>query len=150
MPSYTLVVVDMQSTFAAANRPNVVIAVAREMFRAMKDKAPIILLEYQHCDPTHRGFLDILKGHKEKIRLKKPNDDGSAEVVKTLKDKDWPSVKIRVCGVNTDCCVLATVKGLLKKLPKSKVELVKSACGAAASTRFDWRNYHRHKNLSLV
>lgn len=149
MPA-TLVVVDMQPDFEAAFNPDVVIGVAKQIMLAKHKKWPVILLEYAGCSRTHQGFSDLLSGYPRRARISKSDDDGSYEVVRALERREFPFKNLRVCGVNTDACVWSTVDGLLKRLPKSYLEVVKDACGWEGPGRFDWREYMRHPRLSLV
>lgn len=145
---YTLVVVDMQDEFDAALNPSVVIGVTKEILRAIKTNSPVLFLEYKNCGPTHRGLLDLVKGYPRKARITKAGDDGSLEAIKAVQRKEWPFRHMRVCGVNTDCCVWSTVEGILKRTENTQVEVVKEACGTCI--RFDWRQYIRHPQLRLV
>lgn len=55
---------------------------------------------------------------------------GSREVRRTIKNNRLPMRNIKLCGVNTDCCVLATIYGLNKKLKKSKMQVIAKACNS--------------------
>jgi len=148
--SATLVVVDMQGCFDAANNPNVVIGVTQEIMLAKQQNSPIVLLEYEGCGKSHEGFSNLLRNYPWKTRVKKTDDDGSAEVIKALRRRGFSNDKLRLCGVNTDACVYATAEGLLKKLSDSQIEVVKNACGCQVVGDVDWRKYLRHPNLKLV
>lgn len=147
MPA-TLVVVDMQQFFEAACNPNVIIGVTEEIIKARQASSDIVLVEYAGCGKSHEGFGQLLKNYRYKARIKKCDDDGSAEIVRTLRRRGFNDRHLRLCGVNADCCVCATVRGLLEKLDDSRIEVVKRACGWTNS--FDWRMYIRHPNLRLV
>jgi nicotinamidase-related amidase len=149
MPAKTLVIVDMQPIFRASREPNTVIAVAHEIVVAKQNNHPIVIVEYAQSGRTHAGFDDLLKGYRHKARISKWNDDGSVEVIRALKRRNFPMQTIRVCGVNADCCVYETVTGLLYRLSKTQIEIVKKACNTE-STDFNWREYHKHPNLRLV
>jgi nicotinamidase-related amidase len=148
----TLVVIDMQPSFTSAKDPDVVASVAREIIEAKSNQASIIFLEYVCCFPTLKGLLNLARGYKNKYRLTKEEDDGSLEILKHVKrHRNRINTKeFRVCGVNTDYCVLETVSGMLNKLPDSKIKLVKDACGTDGSNKFNWRKFIKHKNLKLV
>lgn len=149
MPA-TRIVIDVQPTFPAANRPNLVVGVTRELMAAMKQKAHILVVEYRHCDPTHSALMAMLKDYPNYAKITKPGDDGGREVFKSLGKLGFPTKHLRVCGVNTDCCVQATVNTLAKLLPDSKFELVKNACEWSGSGKYDWRQFPRYANLKLV
>jgi len=149
MPGKTLVIVDMQPVFQASRDPNTIIAVTHEIFMARQNNHAIIIVEYARSGKTHAGFNELLKGYPHKARVSKHDDDGSKEIVRALCRRNFPMNTLRVCGVNTDCCVYETVTGLIKKLSKTKIEVVKKACNSVTDN-FDWRTYYRHPNLRLV
>jgi nicotinamidase-related amidase len=144
----TLIVVDMQAFFDTACDPDVIIGVTEEILEARRQKRAVILLEYDGCGRSHEGFANLLKNYPRKARIRKKDDDGSLEVIRTLRRRAFPDTRLRICGVNADCCVCATVWGLLCKLDHSQIEGVKKACGW--ENDFDWREYFRHPNLKLV
>lgn len=148
MPS-TLVVIDMQDDFEAANQPDCVVGVTKEILLAKQRRDNIVFVEYIGCSPTHNGLLDLLKNYSNKARIKKSEDDGSREIIKVLKRRNFRSKKLRICGVNADCCVWDTVFGLLKRLKGTQIEVVKDACGWSGYNQ-DWRTYFKDKNLRLI
>lgn len=151
MPAPTLVVVDMQSGFDSASEPDVVASVAREIIQTKANNGAIIFVEYEGCFPTFKGLLGLTKNYALRSRITKRQDDGSLEVIKCIKRRSFYDKDIRVCGVNADCCVYATVEGLLKKMPQSRVELIKDACGWSCGNRgISWSGYMSHPNLSLI
>jgi nicotinamidase-related amidase len=141
MPA-TRIIIDMQAAFIAANRPNVVIGVTREIIAAMRERAPIILVEYRGSGKTHKGFLDLLKGYDKFAKIGKNTDGGSKEVLAAIVRRNFPYKYLRIGGVNTNACVQATVRGLVHStlLRKSRIELVKAACGDG-NERYDWRKF---------
>ena len=147
MPA-TLVVIDMQEAFPAACDPNVIIGVTQEIVTTRTKGGAIILVEYQNCGPSHSGFYKLLKNYRHKSRIHKRDDDGSLEILRAIHRRGFNDKWLRVCGVNSDCCVAATIRGLLDRSPESHVDVVKSACGTFRNT--DWRTYIRHANLKLV
>jgi len=148
--SSTLVVVDMQEHFKSACNPDVIIGVTQEIILAKQKNTPIILLEYAGCGKSHEGFSSLLRNYPWKARVKKGDDDGSQEIVRAIRRRGFNDSALRLCGVNADCCVCATVTGLLKRLEDTQIEVVKEACGWECTARFDWRHYVRHPNLKLV
>ena len=151
MPA-TLVVVDMQPEFEAANEPNVLVAVAREILEAKRNKWPIVVVEYRggfNLAETHQGLRSLLKGYSKKARIGKDDDDGSMEVVRAIRRRKFNEKTLRICGVNTDCCVAATVNGLLGR-SQANLQIVKDACGWDRSFQFDWRHFYKHPRIRLV
>jgi len=148
MPSKTLVIVDMQPVFIASRNPETVIAVANEIMTAKMNNHAIIFLEYNLSGATYSGFQSLLKDYPHKSKIRKNGDDGSKEVIRALNRRNFPMQTLRVCGVNTDCCVYSTVYGLLELLSKTRIEIVKKACNSE-STNLDWNDF-KHPNLRVV
>lgn len=117
---------------------------------AKQTNSGIIVLEYYDSGDTIDSLLRLLKGYPRKSRVTKSGDNGCYEVINTLRRRDWSTRRLRVCGVNTDCCVWATVEGLLDNVRGIRIEVVKDACEWSNDRPFDWRRYMRHPNLKLV
>jgi nicotinamidase-related amidase len=149
MPAKTLVIVDMQPIFEASRNPNTVIAVAHEIIVARQNNHPVIFLEYAKSGSTYDGFGSLLKNYPHKSRIKKNDDDGSKEVIRALNRRNFPMQILRICGVNTDCCVHSTITGLLRHLDDVKIEVVKNACNSETKN-FNWSYYYKHPNLRLI
>lgn len=147
---YTLVVVDMQPAFHAASKSNVLVNVAREIILAKRSKSAIVFLEYEGSGATTPALMALTEGYALRANATKYQDDGSGQVVKVLNRREFPSRRLKVCGVNSNACVYATVNGLLDKLEKSKIEVVKDACEWTGSGEFEWERYFSHRNLRLV
>src|SRR6185436_16930036 len=103
--SYTLVIVDMQATFGAANSRRVRENCKREILQAMESNSPIIFVEYIGQGPTIPSLVRLTDDYDRVFITRKGDDNGSREVRKTIKDNKLPARRVRVCGVNTDCCV---------------------------------------------
>jgi nicotinamidase-related amidase len=127
---YTLVVVDMQSSFEAANSKRVRENVKREIQRAMDNKAAIVFVEYVGQGPTIPSLVKPTDDYDRVFIVRKNDDDGSKEVSKVIRDNNLPGKRVKVCGVNTDCCVLETVNGLCSRLRSASFEVVGDACNS--------------------
>ena len=146
----TLIVIDMQASFPAACDPNTIIAVTHEIVVAQQQGRPIVLVEYKNCGPSHSGFYKLLQGYAHKSHIHKPADDGSKEILRAIRRRKFDEKQLRVCGVNSDCCVRVTVEGLLTRAPSSKITVIKSACGTEYNSG-SWDQYYcNHPNLALV
>lgn len=128
---YTLIVVDMQERFSASNRARVRENCLREITQAVKDDAHIIFLEYRSCGPTLPELTSAL--HTKCVFKEKAGDDGSAEVEAEVILNKLPK-HFKVCGVNTDCCVHATVRGLTARFPMATIDVIADACDS------DWHH----------
>lgn len=139
MKEYTLVVVDMQPDFPASNDPKTLSAVEREVRKAIKRGFGVVVLEVPYFSPldeeglkpTHRSILKLLDGYSRYRVTQKRWSDGSCQVVRMCEDYKFANKRFRVCGVNTDACVLETVLGLAQRLPESKIKVIKDACNTA-------------------
>jgi len=135
--SYTLIVVDMQPKFKAANGERVRKGCMREIMKAITSKAPIIFLEYD-SDYIPGGYGPTLKELTKPVVDNyyieyKTRDDGSYNVQKLVKKHKLPET-FRVCGINTDCCVYETVRGLSLIFDNPNIDVVEDACAS------DWNH----------
>jgi nicotinamidase-related amidase len=131
---YTLVVVDMQKTFASSRKLSVIRNCKSLLKQAMEDKAGIVFLEYMDYGQTHSELLALTKAYKKAYQINKFEDDGSAETATMVRKHRLPKRLFRVCGVNTTYCVTATVRGLTKRLPDAKIEVIGKACNSIDPT----------------
>lgn len=150
--SYTLCVIDMQDFFSASKGKRVRKSCIREIKKAMDSNATILFVEYKNYGPTIPLLTKLTKGYRRKFVVLKLHDGGGDEVVNFLTKQHLPKRNIRVCGVNTDACVEATVVGMNENLESSKIEVVADACDS------NWKAGHRnglrrlsqtHQNITL-
>lgn len=127
---YTLVVVDMQASFEAANNRRVRENCKRELERAMESGAAILFVEYVGQGPTIPSLVKLTDDYERTFIVRKNDDDGSREVAKVIRDNKLPAKRIKVCGVNTDCCVFETVCGLTNRLSTANLEVIGDACNS--------------------
>ena len=162
----TLVIIDMQTGFSAANAPETIAAVVHQVKLAKRRQAGIVVAEYDFDEredspvfgKTHNKIIEAIGNYKHVEFLIKRSDDGSKEIVEALRRKQFNQKRIRLCGVNTRCCVLATAAGypphnsggLLSKLSKSKIEVEFDACNCTESDSKYWVGiYPIFKNLII-
>ena len=120
--SRTLVVVDMQAEFAGTAK-KCEKEVVKEVQKAKKRGAGIVVLEYDGSGSTFESITKELKGYGRKAYATKHQDDGSKEFLKTAKKHGFGTKKLRVTGVNRCACVLSTIDGIQKKQEKTDVEV---------------------------
>lgn len=133
---YTLVMVDMQPGFSAANDKRTIKNCIKYIKRAKRDMATIIVMEYgydEECSKfgkTHEEIRKHLDGYKWTFRVVKSQDDGSLHLAmnKTAKDMDFEKHDVRFCGVNTTACVARTVLGMMDKMNLNNASLLLDAC----------------------
>jgi len=121
----------MQPHFNSAKGKCVIANCLVEIQKAVKNKAHIIFLEYSGYGATSSKLTKGLRNHA--IFVEKDNDDGSNQIQKEVLRHKLPKY-FKVCGINTDCCVAQTVKGLTARFPKSKIEVLADACAS------DWNH----------
>lgn len=126
--SYTLVVVDMQYRFRASRDKRVKDNCIREVKLAIKRKASIIILEYIGFGHTLPSIKKLISSYPRALVVRKLDDDGSREVMGAIKSYKL-SNKLRMVGVNTDCCVYATTASLARKNHLS-IDVIANACNS--------------------
>lgn len=129
---YTLVVVDMQPGFDSAHGKRVRENTLREVKKAREVGADIIFLEFEGYESTWDDLLNEAP-HDRYIATKR-EDDGSEQVARLVNTNKLFNNVFRVCGINTDCCVESTVRGLTARLPMSRIEVMGDACDS------DWHH----------
>lgn len=145
----TLVVVDMQPYFAASQHPDTLAAVEREIRSAIEREAPIVVLEFEDSGKTHESLMRLLRKYRRLAVRVKTTDDGSAWVTSACRQHGFGMKHFRICGVNTDACVLATVLGLTDRIPDCTVEVVRDACNSNYST-YNWCDYRNRRNVVVL
>lgn len=134
--SYTLCVIDMQAQFSASNGAKVQRSCVREIKKAMKDNATIVFVEFEGYGPTLPLLTNLVKDAKYKKvhRVLKNTNGGGKEVAEYLRAKHLARSNIRVVGVNTSYCVLATVQGMNVHLNTSNLNIVANGCSCHGSS----------------
>lgn len=130
--SYTLVIIDMQSSFVAARHPGVQNECKSLIKRAMKDNAPIIFVELISHGRTMECLFELADHYEHVYVARKQNESGADEVDMIITSNDLPWESLVVCGVNTDMCVSETVLTLAIDF-NYKISLAHKACNAESS-----------------
>ena len=114
--SYTLCVIDMQEIFSSSQDAQIQKSCIREIKKAIRDRSVILFVEYAGYNPTIRVLTDIVEqaNYKRAYHVIKSRNDGGKEVTDFLAKHHLPKMNMRVCGVNTDYCVLARGKASAK------------------------------------
>jgi len=125
---HTLCIIDMQPKFPAAKKAHLVKPALREIALSKKNNGVIVLVEYtpRQYGKSLKYIKDAIAGYPKAIVVEKCTNDGSEIVARTIKSAT-KSNRVRVLGVNTDCCVSETVIGLWWKFGFT-VEVVGDAC----------------------
>ena len=146
---YTLVVIDMQAIFRASTDKNTVAHCKREIKQAMSKGAAILYVEYAGYDKTLPVLTNLTKNYQRKFSVIKHNNGGGKEVKATILKHRLPKTRIKVCGVNTDYCVLETVRGLTEKLKSAQVQLLSKACNSTSNHEYGLEQLARLKRVQI-
>ncbi len=148
-----LVIVDMQDRYAASRPRKVRSAVAAEITAAKANGWWIIVLEFGGTTPhshTHSSLKQQLDGYQRCLPpLIKHEADGSKLVKAACRQRLLAPRRVRVCGVNIDGCVQATVRGLVLELPETVIEVVKKASNST-SAESSWQSFMTHPRVWIV
>lgn len=118
---YALCIIDLQECFSGATFSKLISSVTREINLAKKLSCPILVLEYYDFGKTESWVKEAIGTYPAKYRTKK-GDNGSRVILRSVCGVDG----YRICGINTDACVIKTVCGLIRK--GKRVEVVKDGC----------------------
>lgn len=150
MKDYTLVVIDMQSYFTSAHNRKTLKSVKSLISQAMKDRQPIILVEYSDCGSSMPSLYRLTEHYSYLYVIRKQQDDGSAEISRLIRGMKLPATNIKVCGVNTDCCVYESVMGLKRRMRNTNFEIVENACWSTYDHNGAINEFKNTKNVMVV
>lgn len=167
---YTLVIVDMQPGFSAANDERTINGVLDEIRAAIACNAPVIIIESNRDNygKTHQQLLDALAAYDPDLwtietKFWRYGDEysphsGALQVDEACEVFGYTTQRFRVCGVNTDICVFFTAMQLGKRFPATVLEIVLRACNVPfpeipvdiAKTFRYYAGVHAFTNFQLV
>ena len=129
-----LVVIDMQDKFRASHDQQTIWFVKQEILRAKQAGMAIIIVEFDphEMGSTHLEIVELLEGYERCTTVIKTQNDGSEEIVEACLDNGFWMEDFRICGVNSDACVLETVTGLLERISSCDISVVQDACNCLA------------------
>ncbi|MBY0359160.1 MAG: cysteine hydrolase [Candidatus Obscuribacterales bacterium] len=157
MKNYTLVVVDMQPHFVASNNRLTQSYVAIEIERAKANGMAIVFLEIPYLSPldevgykpTHQSLLKLVRGY-DKAKVWTKSDNGGQRLLDACQHHGFTKKRFRICGVNTELCVLSLVRDLLVKSPSSKLKVVARACNTCYPQKDPFAHYPKNEKLRIV
>lgn len=143
-----LLVIDMQPSYDAANHPETLAAVMREIEDAKAKGHGIYVVEFDYAGKSHQKIYDATFSYALTRKVTKHADDGSLWILEQLDRDAWTTKKFKVTGVNIDYCVASTVRGIAAKRPGTyEIEVVKDACyGQDHGRTWWWVKDHTQKN----
>ena len=134
-----LVVIDMQPGYKASSDAITQWFVKQEISRARLENQLILIVEY-HAHEMGETYPDIMKlvdGYERAVVVPKSGDDGSAEILRACAARGFSQTSFRMCGVNSDACVLESVQGLVDKEPGCSITVVQDACNCLTGRASD-------------
>lgn len=115
MSDEALCVIDMQKDFVGEIEHKTLIGnVLRQINKAKKLNREVIIVEYVGSGWTIPKIIKQVKDYHKLSIIQKGFEDGSPNILKTLKNLPDSGLTIRVCGVNWHQCVRNTAFGLLR------------------------------------
>ncbi len=146
-----LVVMDMQPGFPASQDAITQWFVKQEVTRAREEGRSIIIVEYDphEMGETYDSIKSLIEGYDLAKIISKSGDDGSSEILKLCEAKGFSTQSFRMCGVNSDACLLESIQGLAEKLPQCRITVVQDACNCLTGKNNDvW--YEDYPAISQV
>lgn len=125
-----LVVIDMQPGYPASQDAITQWFVKQEIARARQANQLILIVEYHahEMGETYPAIMELVEGYDRAVVVSKDGDDGSAEILQACAARGFSLHSFRMCGVNSDACVLESVQGLVDKQPGCSITVVQDAC----------------------
>ena len=123
---YVLCIIDMQPY--GFNNVNIIIENVLTLVReAISKKAFVVVAQYKNAGDTHISITNALQTYPHKAYGWHNRNDKSPIIQTILRERHVFVRLIKVCGVNTEYCIWATVNGLAKKyyIP---IKVIESAC----------------------
>ena len=107
---YALCIIDLQSDFSSSISYKVITSVRKEINKAINRGNDILTVLYRQAGNLIPEIEELVKSYDKNQYVWKSTDSGANEVYNAL----FSPQNIKVCGVNTDACVLRTVTDLSK------------------------------------
>lgn len=137
----------MQRQFRASADLQTKQAVINLAKMAASRKWPIILVEMDGASETYPEIFAEASKTKHVVVAKSGNN-GSEPIFDVCDRFHIGSERFVVCGVNTDACVLSTVRGLIRANHQTDVFVVKDACNT--DNAFTWSSFITDNRLHLT
>ncbi len=146
-----LIIVDMQAGFLSTRQEqeqSMITHIKQRINHYKSHNRPIMFLEYRSnaYNPddndygrTIKELQDIVKHYYNVAFIGKANDDGSKWVERFLIANDYQENHFgtfELIGVNMDCCVAKTAKGIAKLHPDCKIKIRQSCCSSRSDNMY--------------
>lgn len=148
-----LVVIDMQPGYKASQDAITQYFVEQEIIRARERNQPIVVVEFDphEMGHTYPRLLRHIEGYSRAVVITKRGDDGSKELHEALVRHGFSVYSLRLCGVNSDACVLETIQGFVVRVPSCRVTVPQDACNCLTGKDNDvwYEDYPRIANVTV-
>ena len=129
-----LIIIDMQPYYDHNGAVSKIIDnCRREINKAIQENIKIVFVEWEGVGSTDIRLRELVDNYQNVSIVQKDDDNGSQPIINMIGSS---YNLIKVCGVNTDCCVIATVKGLLGLCYNLNIEVIGDAVNSC------WYNDH--------
>jgi nicotinamidase-related amidase len=130
---YVLCIIDMQPRgFVNANC--ILEDVVTLVQEAILVKSFIVICQFYRCGETHEKIRQLMIDYPYKEYFWYRKNDKSKPFQEIIVRRNIFIREIKVCGVNTEYCVKATVHGLANKFPNKSIKVIEKACNGTDLT----------------
>jgi len=138
----------MQEHFISAHDVATIQANLREIDKAIKNQAYIIIAQYKQYGKTLRPIRDAVKDYPYQSYCYANKNDKSDAIMSAIVRVNAITPVIYITGVNTDACVISTVTGLSQRY-KKEIVVYHDACNAYSSDQHHWalKEMIKHENV---
>lgn len=126
---YTLVIIDVQEGYAAADNENLLNNLLKQINKAKKDEAAILVVSMAGSGKIIGCIWEATQDYKYVAEINKYDTDGSSAIINAFRKYPFLNKNtFKVGGVYANICISDTVKGLSKKLQDSEIEVLTKCC----------------------
>ena len=123
----TLVIIDMQNAYRASQIAEKTVLSQIQEFKKKKRWIVNVTLGHSKVLPS---ITKVLKNYSKVIHVKKEYNDGTNWILAALKEHKLDASNLQICGVNTNACVIDTVRGLHKTKRVKNLEIAVYGCAS--------------------
>jgi hypothetical protein len=155
---YTLVIIDVQEGYTAAENENLLANLLKQIIQAKKDEAAILVVTMRNMSGRIINCIwQSVCDYKYYAEISKYDTDGSAMIVHAFRKYPFLNKnKFKVGGVYSNICVSHSVKGLAERLPDSEIEVLTKCCytdwedSTTAPMKDPFKYVKSEKNVQLI
>ncbi len=160
-----LIIIDMQDYFFddLDQLDELNAKIVEQIREYREERKPIVLVEYRdnpfdpddkRCGPTSQPIKEALEGYRYLAVFGKDDDDGSEYLENYVEVRMDGIDELVLVGVNLDCCVISTAKGLARNHPDKQVTILEECCASnsyeTAGAGYEATVIHTQKRVDNV